>query len=298
MRERVCEFGPQLNLAGLVTEPTAREHPELPAVVMLNAGLLHRVGPHRMSVTLARKLAANGVTSLRFDLGGRGDSESCRHAESDESQVQADIIDALDYMETKHGIDNFVLLGLCAGADNAHAVALRDPRVVGAVFLDGHGYWTRRSYVEYYLPRLARPSSWMSFARRNLAAQKQELDNVGGHGRRKPFGTRHEVEREIQSLVDRNAQLLYIYTGGVTSYYNYARQFFDMFPKLKPRDRIQVEYYPNADHTYTFAEDRERMLERVIAWYGSRDWSSGRVANALVSTKAASQDANAEHAIA
>ena len=60
MRERVCEFGPQLNLTGLLTEPTATTHPELPAVVMLNAGLLHRVGPHRMSVILARKLAEQG----------------------------------------------------------------------------------------------------------------------------------------------------------------------------------------------------------------------------------------------
>jgi dienelactone hydrolase len=298
MRERVCEFGPQLNLTGLLTEPTATTHPELPAVVMLNAGLLHRVGPHRMSVILARKLAEQGVTSLRFDLGGRGDSNASGQAESDEDQVQADIVDALNYLEAKRGFQTFVLLGLCAGADNAHAVALRDPRVVGAVFLDGHGYWTRRSYMEYYLPRLARPSSWLSFARRNLAAQKQDEEDVGGHGRRKPFGPRHQVEHEIQSLVNRNAQLLYVYTGGVTSYYNYTRQFFDMFAGLKPRDRISVEYYPNADHTYTFSEDRERMVERVVEWFGSCDWSVDRARHSSTSSNPAVQNVSAEHTAA
>jgi hypothetical protein len=35
-----------------------------------------------------------------------------------------------------------------------------------------------------------------------------------------------------------------------------------------------VEYYPNADHTYTFAEDRERMFAAVVEWYRSRPWKN------------------------
>jgi hypothetical protein len=106
------------------------------------------------------------------------------------------------------------------------------------------------------------------------------------------------VEHEIQSLVNRNAQLLYVYTGGVTSYYNYTRQFFDMFAGLKPRDRISVEYYPNADHTYTFSEDRERMVERVVEWFGSCDWSVDRARYSSTSSNPAVQNVSAEHTAA
>ena len=43
-------------------------------IVIFNAGAVHRVGPNRMTVTLARRLAAMGLPSLRFDLEGLGDS--------------------------------------------------------------------------------------------------------------------------------------------------------------------------------------------------------------------------------
>ena len=275
MKERAIEFGLGLNLIGILAEPMpADARPELPAVLMLNAGFAHRVGPHRMSVELARRLAARGFRSLRFDIGGRGDSESMRETESDESQVLADIKDAMDYLESNHDIRRFVLVGLCAGADNAHAAAVRDARVVGAVLLDGYGYWTLRSYVMHYLPRLGRPRAWLNYLLRVLSPSRKAAEEFRLHWRRKPFGPRLEVQREIQALVDRNTQLLYIYTGGVYDYYNYSGQFGDMFDGLDARGKIEVEYYANADHTYVFAEDRERMLSRVVEWCCSRAWNA------------------------
>ncbi|HHO68021.1 MAG TPA: alpha/beta hydrolase, partial [Gammaproteobacteria bacterium] len=73
MKERVVTFGPERNLVGVLTQPD-QVRPDLPVLVFLNAGLLHRVGPYRMHVDLARQLAARGYASLRFDLSGRGDS--------------------------------------------------------------------------------------------------------------------------------------------------------------------------------------------------------------------------------
>jgi dienelactone hydrolase len=276
VREHPFQFGPELNLIGILTEPdTAAERRGLPIVLFLNAGLLHHVGPHRMSVELARRLAGRGIRSLRFDLGGRGDSETTRVTGSDEAQVLADVTEAMDFLERKYNVRRFVLFGLCAGADNAHATAVRDPRVVGAILLDGHGYWTRRSYIGHYLPRVFRPSAWLNYLRRSLGPPKQEIAEFGVHGQRRPFGPRWEVEQEIQALVDRGAQLLYFYTGGVSYYYNYAGQFRDMFSALRARGKIEVEHYPNADHTYTFAEDRERLLARVVDWCSSRTWTAG-----------------------
>ena len=44
------------------------------AVVLLNAGLIHRSGPFRLYTRLARKLAKSGYIVLRFDLPGIGDA--------------------------------------------------------------------------------------------------------------------------------------------------------------------------------------------------------------------------------
>jgi pimeloyl-ACP methyl ester carboxylesterase len=277
MTERACQFGPEHNLVGILTEPNGSgARPDSPAVLMLNAGLLHRVGPQRMSVELARRLAENGIRSLRFDMGGYGDSDVSTDANSDEIRVFAEIKRAMDFLESEHNIHRFVLFGSCSGADNSHEVALLDPRVAGAIMLDGYGYWTARSYINHYLPRFFRPKVWINLVRRGLSSAKKANGGQGALRQqlRRPFGPRLQVKREIQTLVDRGTQMLYFYTGGVEDYYNYAGQFFDMFKGLVPRGKVEVEYYENADHTYTFAEDRERMYARVVDWCSSRTWNS------------------------
>ena len=75
MRERALTFGPA-NLVGILTQPDPDVAvPDAPAVVILNSGILHRAGASRMYVQVARTLAEEGMTSLRFDFSGIGDSE-------------------------------------------------------------------------------------------------------------------------------------------------------------------------------------------------------------------------------
>ena len=64
-------FGPDEQLVGILTHPEAASST---AVTILNAGVLHRIGPHRLHVLLARRLAELGFHALRLDLGGIGDS--------------------------------------------------------------------------------------------------------------------------------------------------------------------------------------------------------------------------------
>ena len=61
MREEVLLFGRTRALVGIITDPphAARRQP-LPAVILVNVGLVHRVGPNRLYVKLARSLAALG----------------------------------------------------------------------------------------------------------------------------------------------------------------------------------------------------------------------------------------------
>jgi hypothetical protein len=277
MKERVCQFGPECNLIGILCEPAENDlRPEFPVLIMLNAGLIHRVGPHRMSVELARVMAEWGIRSLRFDKGDHGDSTESAGGQSEDERAFCDIKDAMDFLEQKQLGQSFVLFGLCSGADDSFAVALRDARVVGAVQLDGHGYWTFWSRMVHYIPRLLRVQSMFIFFRRCLS-QSLRSDGLGSLAAqwslRRPFSDKQVVERGIQSLVDRGTEMLYFYTGGVQYYYNYAGQYFDMFKGLNSKGRIKVVYYPNVDHSYSFAEDRGRMFAALAEWYISRPWA-------------------------
>ena len=57
---------------GILTQPEAAQHSV--CVLMLNAGMLHRVGPYRLYVNLAKQLAHRGFYSSRIDQNGKGDT--------------------------------------------------------------------------------------------------------------------------------------------------------------------------------------------------------------------------------
>src|SRR5215475_3162536 len=86
VRDEAVRLAPEGQLVGILSHPAANPLTSTgspaPGVIILNAGVLHRVGPHRLHVLLARRLAASGFTGLRLDLGGIGDSIASSDAAS------------------------------------------------------------------------------------------------------------------------------------------------------------------------------------------------------------------------
>ena len=80
MREQVVMVGDELPLVGVLSEPEVDNNPTpRVAVILLNSGVIHRVGSCRLSVTLARSLCEKaGLTTFRFDFSGIGDSDARR----------------------------------------------------------------------------------------------------------------------------------------------------------------------------------------------------------------------------
>jgi dienelactone hydrolase len=271
--ETVVCFGKDGAMTGILTESGSKQDPARPMIVILNAGIVHRVGPYRMHVDIARRLAAEGFSTLRFDLSGLGDSEMRKDTRSDEERAVLDVQEAMDHLERTLGAKRFILLGLCSGADNAHPVSVRDPRVVGGVFLDGFGYETTGFYLHHYWARVTDYRRWINVARRAWARARKLIfgaDEAAGVAKTKTyvreFPPREKMEAEVQALADRGMQLLYIYTSGVLRYLNHKRQFWAMFPKLRPAPNLRLEYYPAADHTYSRLADREWLFDTIREW--------------------------------
>ncbi len=265
--ERVFTFGQDKDLVGIATEvDEAVANDTLPAVIMLNAGLLHRVGPFRLHVELARRLAVQGVRSFRFDLSGIGDSQKHKDTRAYEEQIIGDIQAAMDFFTSKYGVKKFILFGLCTGAANAHKGAVIDPRVVGAIFLDGYAYRTPAFLMRRYGARLFSLSGWFNRIKRLISPSGDGVDD--GPGQDDYFWVlppKQQTEAELRELVERKVNLLYVYSGGHEDY-NYAGQFKDMFSAVNFNDQLQVNYFPESDHTYILRKDKEKLIETISGW--------------------------------
>lgn len=123
-------------------------------VVLLNVGIIHRMGPHRFNAKLARALAREGWATLRMDLSGQGDSGTPDEALPYEQQAVTDLQATMDHFQRLCKVEKFAIAGICSGAYNGLAAALADHRVAALWMLDGYAYPTARTRWNRYTGQL------------------------------------------------------------------------------------------------------------------------------------------------
>lgn len=103
-------------------------------VVIIVGGPQYRAGSHRQFTLLARSLAAHGITSLRFDTRGMGDSEGDARSFT---ALDDDIRAAIDKLLSEAPIlTDVALWGLCDAASAAMMYAYQDSRVSKLMLLN------------------------------------------------------------------------------------------------------------------------------------------------------------------
>lgn len=261
-------LGAQANLVGILTLPVAARsaQSERPTVLVLNAGVLHRVGPHRLHVNLARRLAALGFAVLRVDLAGIGDSLAVTGARSFRESAVADTRAAMDDLAAQVGAQRFVIFGLCSGADNALATAAQDPRVVGIVVLDPPTYATRRALARKVVRRATRlgPRRTVDWAiatvRRVVRDRNAEPEPEEGR-ETPPLAVYRE---QVGGLLARGVKVLAIYSGALGERYNDVDQLFEYAPEL--RGKLDHAFFSRANHMFTERDQQTELIDTVAAW--------------------------------
>ena len=270
MTEQAVLFSAQ-SLVGVLTKADEEEHTRRPIVVILNAGMVHRVGPNRLHVRLARELARRGFASLRFDLSGIGDSPARVDGASLHDAAICDVRDALGFIANEREGSTFVLVGLCSGADLAFRAALADERVVGGVLIDGFPYHTFRSRLHrrarHYAWQL-RGRNWRALLgshspvwRRLRRSPKPVLPPVANRQRDVP--SKDEAEAGLHALTERGVRLLVASTPDRD--YSYPRHFAETFPSVRS-DLVQVTFFPDADHTFTLHANQDLLIRTITQW--------------------------------
>jgi pimeloyl-ACP methyl ester carboxylesterase len=267
-------IGRRKTLVGIITQPAEYEPEDRPVFVILNSGIIHRVGHHRMYVTLARVLADAGYQVLRFDLSGIGDSESRGDGMSPLEGVLADVREVVDWLVATRRTRRIILVGLCSGADHSLVYGISDPRVCGLVLLDPSIPPTRGYYLRHYLRHLMRPQSWINLATRGLAWKGPRRffgvarDDVWDLHRRNLSdpATWTFLQNAYQRSMDLGMQCLAVFTSGATHQHNYRRQILDAFPTVPFAGRLRLEYFAACDHVFTSENDRKRLFGIVMEW--------------------------------
>ncbi|MEQ9320407.1 MAG: alpha/beta hydrolase [Polyangiaceae bacterium] len=291
-KHKALLLGEHETILGIATEPAVLD-PEKPICLVLNAGIIHRIGAHRNAVNIARALAEAGFLVVRLDLSGIGDSPRRRDALDFGASAVADVREVMDHLSSLYATPRFVAIGLCSGADNAFQTAIVDDRLVGAVFLDGYAYPTnafrlrdlaRRARAQRDAATLVRKVAGNVVERAITLGQERLPQLFGAPSSESPpsgpppavpdyvreFPPRDEVAPQLKALVGRDFRMLWLYTGGVLSYFNHEGQFRDSFPDVDFRECLDVVYVENSNHTATALRSQRQIRDAITAWASRR----------------------------
>ncbi len=272
MNEKIIIMGEKKNLVGILSDAeNSGGACSRPSVLFLNSGLVHRPGPFRMNVDLSRQLASIGFDVLRMDISGVGDSEiPANDSRSYEQRNLDDIGEGIRYLaaQNTHGV---IVMGLCTGADHAHKAASKYSEVVGTILFDAYGYPTLKFYLKRYGPILFSPKRVINIVIKVLKKifRVSTSTSSSGGGADAYFWKlppEQDYMKDMENLDKRNVKQCYIYSGGVSDYYNYKDQFKDKFGSSPIARGITVKYHEQADHIYSLRKDREKMFEEVKSW--------------------------------
>jgi pimeloyl-ACP methyl ester carboxylesterase len=231
--------------------------------------MVSNVGPFRLSVQLADALAELGVTSLRLDQSGKGESPI-------RPDVAATDAALLDYDEAladlaRSNIQRTVIIGICSGAVDALRIAARRDSVVGLVLLDGYvgktlrWYWHRGRYALRWVRcagfrgTLARLLSYIQFGAtaKSDAALTGDLDW--------PVADLPGCYRDV---LGRGVKMLCVFSGNYLPY-NHAGQLSRFLSVSSDEANFREIFLKDADHIYSMKHHRDNLISTLRDWVGA-----------------------------
>lgn len=289
--------GDAITGAGWIEEPVqfggglfgirCRPHAALskaPAVLFVNMAVHTHSGYGRQTTTLARILAQHGISSLRMDLRGVGDS-----ADRPDGELPLYRLDAVE--DIRAGIDVLIqgdarpviAIGTCSGAYLAFHALCQDRRIAAAVLANlycfdwdlthGGGTYAAKPvrHISAYAAMLFSGPTWRrvltgvtpvgailrTLARRGFSRLFDRLIK-----RQEPGGTSEPIIARIADLRRRGARLVLLYSAGDLG-------LVDLHTQLGSVDGAAahlgepVHVVADADHSFA-AEPAQAMLLREV----------------------------------
>ena len=302
--EDAIRFGEGRRLFGILCRPRlgpvqGPAHGE--TILFLNGGANPSIGWARMTVPLARSLAAKGYASFRFDVSGIGESQALDASQPVILYAPAfldDVSQALDWLAAR-GHAGIVAYGACSGAHIAYHAAVADGRIEGIVLAN----LLRFRITAEEAGRIGGAVSFRSTA--NYLQRMRQRDGwtkLLAGGRTKLEGLVAEYRRRWQTTVASNVAFLLFRIAGVKPE---ERSIFGGFAALANRGTrvlilygdhddgldelaihlgrggsmlngfagMEVALLPNADHNLTSRQSQAQLARHLSGFLASFDRS-------------------------
>jgi uncharacterized protein len=266
-----CE-GQQLQ--GIVTAAAA---PSDLGLLIVVGGPQVRCGAHRMFTQLARHVAAQGHTALRFDLRGMGDSEGEPHSFDDRDADLAAAVNAL--RQAAPHVQRVLLWGLCDGA--SAALLFAGGAATQAAAQGVHGLclvnpWARNPtslaqtrLAHHYRSRLLSPAFWWRAVRGRVSPKAVGgWVRAGWQARRQaPLPGTHFTTRMAAAL-GRAGTATHLITAGADET---AQEFLTFLHASAPGTKVAIGHsdLPGADHTFSKPGQLAWLCKATSAWMQS-----------------------------
>ena len=284
--ETTHTFGATARLVGILTDADdAARAAGRPAVLLLNSGLIHRVGPGRLYVRIARELAAAGHDCFRFDFSGIGDSSVRTDALPVEESGIAETVEAMDFVYEQRGHRRFILLGLCGGGYFAFRTAGRDERVTGIALLNVRGHLgsddaeQQRALEERAMSlHYRRIAVAPSYRRKNMlkvlrgqfdvrGALSSLLRRKNGEGGEPPPANTAALDR----LCERGVRVLNVYSEGDWSLDYLTAALGDDFDVRLSQPGSRFELVTGANHVFSLRWSQDHLISTLTDWVSATD---------------------------
>ena len=276
MREEALLLGPhQLNVGVFTPAADSVKGLSSIAAICITAGLLHHVGPHRMHVLLARALVKMGISTLRFDLSGIGDS-SVRVDDLPAQEVPVQEINEAIYELESRGFKRFILFGFCSGAAQALKAAAGNPKIAGLILVntgsdDSNTQVDPQPAAQMYF----RYSFWKLNAWKNLFTGKVNyraliitlfsalIHRLKGNNKN-VTSVEERLQNQIQPFMQQGTSILLVLSDRHTQIYTLYEKAFE---KLQCK-QFKTLVYDETDHLFTSLSLQQDLIDRICQWSG------------------------------
>jgi len=288
LSERPVFLGSDALLFGIVTEPGQGEIRRR-AVILLNAGADHHVGPSRVHVSIARRWARRGYFVLRMDLAGLGDSGTRVGSPDGEVFPPAAIDDiraGIEFMRTRYGIRDITLAGLCSGAYHALRAAVAAVPVNRIMLVNPQNFFWKKGMVlddlqvaevlhnpGVYRQRVLSGAAWKRlltgqvnvwrilniYVQRFLLPVESVLRDVA---RRMRIRLPYDLGWELEEIVGRGVQVVFVFAQGEPGINLLKLEAGSSVRRVGKSCRVRI--IERADHVFSHSGARA-ILEDILS---------------------------------
>ncbi len=245
------------------------------AVILISGWGGTRYGPQRILWRTAKKLSDDGISTLRLDFAGRGDSPGSPYDATLDSMID-DVSTAIQWLQQEHKISDISLIGICSGANVALGVASLHKLVNKIVcwsilpFMEDKDKAAkqgtpRKQMLISYVKKIFKLDNWKKLLRGEA--------NVGGAIKtlaKDKEGDEAEKDRKKSSriitkeLAGYSGQILFIFGENDPEASGSAAFFTDWAKKNKIDHKItQIKGAPHNFYTAAWTAD---VIEKTTMW--------------------------------